>query len=67
MSDMGIVEPIWHVIEVVLIVHFGRRAWINRWGFREIRWARQKDRLRDRVVADQRRRISTLNRRPELN
>jgi hypothetical protein len=61
MNAGGVVEPIWRVIEMVLIVRFSRAAWISRSGFRERRWARQKDQLRDRVIADEHERTRSWN------
>jgi hypothetical protein len=61
MNAGGVVEPIWRVIEVVLVVRFSRAAWISRSGFRERRWARQKDQLRDRVIADEHERTRSWN------
>ena len=49
------------VIELVLIVRLSRAAWISRSGFRERRWARQKDQLRDRVIADEHERTRHWN------
>jgi hypothetical protein len=52
------------MVEVALIVRFARRALVS---LPELRWARRKDALQARVIADDLKRHAELKRHPQWN
>ncbi len=57
-SRVSPVELAWRMVEVALIVRFARRALVNQ---TELRWARRKDELQARVIADEHKRQAKWN------
>lgn len=63
-SCVSPVELAWRMVEVALIVRFARRALVT---LPELRWARRKDALQARVIADDLKRRAELKRHPQWN